>query len=84
MSLQFGFVVFGQKDFGAKAAHKMLLKLTPGWENDLILAPMDLKNFRTGSKNAMIKSHSQIASVNAPVCSHYVYTMISMRPMYTA
>jgi hypothetical protein len=30
MCLQFGFVSFGQKDFGAKAAHKMLVKLTPG------------------------------------------------------
>jgi hypothetical protein len=26
---QFGFVIFWQKDFGAKAAHKMLVKLTP-------------------------------------------------------
>jgi hypothetical protein len=26
--LQFGFVIFGQKDFGAKAAHKILAKLT--------------------------------------------------------
>jgi hypothetical protein len=24
------FVIFSQKDFGAKAAHKMLVKLTPG------------------------------------------------------
>ena len=30
MCLQFGFVIFWQKDFGAKAAHKMLMKLTPG------------------------------------------------------
>jgi hypothetical protein len=30
MCLQFGFVFFWQKDFGAKAAHKMLVKLTPG------------------------------------------------------
>jgi hypothetical protein len=30
MCLQFGFVIFWRKDFGAKAAHKMLLKLTPG------------------------------------------------------
>jgi len=30
MSLKFGFVIFWQKDFGAKAAHKMLVKLTPG------------------------------------------------------
>ncbi len=30
MCLQFGFVIFWRKDFGAKAAHKMLMKLTPG------------------------------------------------------
>jgi hypothetical protein len=30
MCLQFGFVIFWQKDFGAKAAHKILAKLTPG------------------------------------------------------
>jgi hypothetical protein len=29
MCLQFGFVIFWQKDFGAKAANKMLVKLTP-------------------------------------------------------
>jgi hypothetical protein len=29
MCLQFGYVIFWQKDFGAKAAHKMLVKLTP-------------------------------------------------------
>ncbi len=28
MCLQFGFVIFWQKDFGAKAAHKMLVKLS--------------------------------------------------------
>ncbi len=30
MCLQFGFLNFWQKDFGAKAAHKMLVKFTPG------------------------------------------------------
>ncbi len=30
MCLQFGFVIFWQKDFAAKAAHKVLVKLTPG------------------------------------------------------
>jgi hypothetical protein len=30
MCLQFGFVIFWQKDFGAKAAHKMLVTFTPG------------------------------------------------------
>ncbi len=29
MCVQFGFLIFWQKDFGAKAAHKMLVKLTP-------------------------------------------------------
>jgi hypothetical protein len=31
MCLQFGFVIYWQKDFGAKAAHKMLVKLTLGY-----------------------------------------------------
>jgi hypothetical protein len=30
MCSQFGFVIFWQKDFGAKATHKMLVKLTQG------------------------------------------------------
>ncbi len=30
LCLQFGFVIFWRKDFGTKAAHKMLVKLTPG------------------------------------------------------
>jgi hypothetical protein len=30
MCLQFGFVIFWRKDFGTKAAHKMLVKLTLG------------------------------------------------------
>jgi hypothetical protein len=30
MCLQFGFVIFWQKDFAAKAALKMLVELTPG------------------------------------------------------
>jgi hypothetical protein len=34
MCLQFGFVIFWQKDFGTKAAHKMLVKLTPGGSMD--------------------------------------------------
>jgi hypothetical protein len=39
MCLQFGFVIFWQKDFGAKAAHKMLVKLTPAltWANQLFI-----------------------------------------------
>jgi hypothetical protein len=30
MCLQFGFVIFWQKGFGAKAAYKILVKLAPG------------------------------------------------------
>jgi len=30
MCLQFGFVIFCQKEIGAKAAHKILVKLTLG------------------------------------------------------
>jgi hypothetical protein len=33
--LQIGFVIFWFKNFGAKAAHKMLVKLTPGCQLDL-------------------------------------------------
>jgi hypothetical protein len=33
MCLQFGFIIFWRKDFGAKAAHKMLVKLTPSGRN---------------------------------------------------
>jgi hypothetical protein len=29
LCLQFGFVIFWQKDFGAKAANEMLVKLIP-------------------------------------------------------
>ncbi len=34
--LQFGFVIFWRKSFGAKAAHKMLVKLTPGRDGGLL------------------------------------------------
>ncbi len=36
MCLQFGFVIFWQKDFGTKAAHKMLVKLTLGGQSSAI------------------------------------------------
>jgi hypothetical protein len=43
MCLQFGFVIFCQKDFGTKAAHKMLVKLTPSLpsKGDYILFDLD-------------------------------------------
>ncbi len=43
MCLQFGFVIFWRKDFSAKAAHKMLVKLTPaGSRNGSWYTPMSL------------------------------------------
>ncbi len=39
MCLQFEFVIFWQKDFGTKAAHKMLVKLTPGGRNGQLIYP---------------------------------------------
>jgi hypothetical protein len=38
MSLQFGFIILWQKAFGAKAAHKMLVKLTPVGSMQLLLS----------------------------------------------
>jgi hypothetical protein len=35
MWLQFGFVIFWQKDFGTKATHKMLVKLTSGGQHSI-------------------------------------------------
>ncbi len=42
MCLQFGFVIFCQKDFGAKAANKMLVKLTPGGRNWQLIYPYSI------------------------------------------
>jgi hypothetical protein len=36
MCSKFGFVIFWLKDIGAKAAHKMLVKLTPGRRQKLL------------------------------------------------
>jgi hypothetical protein len=48
MCLKFGFVIFWQKDFGAKAVHKMLVKLTPGGILDLALV-LQQKNLNAQS-----------------------------------
>jgi hypothetical protein len=45
MCLKYGFVIFWQKDFGAKAAHKMLVKLTPGGRNWQLIYPTQEKGF---------------------------------------
>jgi hypothetical protein len=39
MCIQFGFVIFRQKDIGAKAAHKMLVKLTLLEVNNTVILP---------------------------------------------
>jgi len=45
MCLQFGFVIFWQKDFSAKAAHTMLVKLTPALLHCLAKKACVHKNF---------------------------------------
>ncbi len=47
MCLQFGFEIFGRKDFGTKAAHKMLVKLTPGGS----MGPMHILLFLFSEKS---------------------------------
>ena len=56
MYLQFGFVFFQQKNIGAKAAHRMLMKLTPIFWNILgevvlalsFMAPVGHLNYHSG------------------------------------
>ncbi len=45
--LQFGFVIYWQKDFGAKGAHKMLVKSTPSLTiQNYYLGSLPLSRFR--------------------------------------
>jgi len=50
MCLQFGFVIFWRKDFGAKAAHKMLVKLTRGGRNWQLIYPICSKPLHVQKK----------------------------------
>jgi hypothetical protein len=54
MCLQFGFVIFWQKDFGAKAAHQMLVKLTPGWKikDGTLISSMTGSHFESAEYNS--------------------------------
>jgi hypothetical protein len=45
MCLQFGFVIFWLKDFGAKATHKMLVKLPPGGRNWQLIFPKNAETY---------------------------------------
>ncbi len=47
MCLQFGFVYFWRKDFGAKAAHKMLVKLAPGLQKALFTNSVKICKLKT-------------------------------------
>ncbi len=51
--LQFGFVIFWRKDFGTKAAHKMLVKLTPGGITYLQKTSCAVKVYFTTIKNRL-------------------------------
>ncbi len=52
MCLKFEFVIFWQKDFGPKAAHKMLVKLTPGGS----MGPKYVLQLLFGAKSQMAKN----------------------------
>jgi hypothetical protein len=54
--LQFGCVIFWQKDFGAKAAHKMLVKLTPGQQK--LAADYLLQLLRVYSADCILSTNS--------------------------
>jgi len=56
MCLQFGFVIFWWKDFGAKAAHKMLVKLSPGGKNTLA-SSKDFSHYIRDVKHSSLFTH---------------------------
>ncbi len=62
MCSQFGFIIVWQKDFGAKAAHKMLVKLTPGGRNWQLMQSLFLSGLRT-IINALLNAVKQLAEV---------------------
>jgi hypothetical protein len=71
MCLQFGFVIFGRKDFGAKAAHKMLVKLTPEWhlriKKSFVTACLDLSALSDTAfsvSNSLNNKHKKQKSFN--------------------
>jgi hypothetical protein len=76
MCFQFGFVIFWQKDFGAKAVHKMLVKLTPGCRHKKI--------FVVSSRNELLKILEKCSipyflplQPSFPVRSYATYAKIS-------
>ncbi len=64
MCLQFGFVIFWRKDFGAKAAHKMLVKIgeiDPWWQHgSLICFAFFMKNHKIAKNSTSTKARENI------------------------
>jgi hypothetical protein len=58
MCLQFGFVICWWKDFGAKAAHKMLVKLSPGGKNTLA-SSKDFSDYIRDVKHSSLFTHKE-------------------------
>ncbi len=56
-ALQFGFVIFWRKDFGAKAAHKMLAKLTSG--HKILMEVGDTGGLIVGNPLGLFRSAAQ-------------------------
>jgi hypothetical protein len=61
MCLQFGFVIFWQKDFGAKAAHKILVKLTACIPDTLCNFYL-VENDTTAKNSATTKAREKIST----------------------
>jgi hypothetical protein len=64
MCLQFGFVIFCQKDFGAKAAHKMLVKLTQvaALVSDVFCNFYLVKNHKIANNSATTEAREKIST----------------------
>jgi hypothetical protein len=73
MCLKFGFVIFWQKDFGAKAAHKMLVKLTPVYmcdNNSPILQQNAISNLNFSGKQTLENQQDEEPAMHeSTVCS---------------
>jgi hypothetical protein len=69
MCLQFGFLIFWQKDFGTKAAHKMLVKLTPD-SNLRNISKSFFFNMMFLKYDTLIKQAGQLAGASSETIHH--------------
>jgi len=77
MCLQFWFVIFWPKDFGAKAAHKMLVKLTPGRpeKNCVIWSPCLLLIKFTLFMDQQYETWAEFSSIEMIMYKAYIFNV---------